>query len=63
MDVRALEKLGKAPCARLQSLTGQTCVPCDDDDQEGGCFLLAANNVRSVSSTPSSLPVSPQPLP
>jgi hypothetical protein len=63
MDVRALEKQGKAPCARLMSLTGQSCVPCDDDDLDGGCFLLAAEGVRSVSSSSSSLSPSTRPLP
>jgi hypothetical protein len=63
MDVRHLEKEGLEPCARLQSLTGESCVLCDDGDEAAGCFLLAVDGLTSVSSTDSSVPVSPKPLP
>jgi hypothetical protein len=70
MDVRHLEKAGKAPCARLMSLTGESCVPCDDGDDEGdgdgeaGCFLLALDGLASVSDVDSTVPApAPAPLP
>jgi hypothetical protein len=63
MDVRHLEKEGFEPCARLQSLTGETCVLCDEGDTEPGCFLLAVDGLTSLSSADSSVPVVPQPQP
>lgn len=62
MDVRHLEKAGKAPCARLMSLTGETCVPCDEGDTEAGCFLLAVSGLASVSDVDSTVPA-PAPAP
>lgn len=62
MDVRELEKQGKEPCARLLSLTGESCVPCEDDlDTDLGCFFLSMEGVSSVSEAESVL--KPRPLP
>lgn len=63
MDVRHLEKDGLAPCARLQSLTGESCVLCDEGDKEAGCFLLAVDGLGSVASTDSTVVTTPRPRP
>lgn len=47
----------------LQSLTGESCVLCDEGDEPAGCFLLAVEGLTSVSSADSSVPPSPKPLP